>query len=410
MISQRKRNRDIGNKARFYVLKREQGDEYINPYNPHILRAWGANMDLQMVGSVYGAAQYVCHYMGKDEPKELRQLISRNLEKLPEHCTQKSRLLKIGNTLISHRILSAQEAVYRTTGLHLRGSSRGTIFVNTGRPHKRTRVIKSTRKLREMDGGDTDVFESGLYERYAARPLGDPFDNMSLAHFAVWYATSKPPSTFGMSTRAQPRYKLQGNSGWIYLRRKQACLRVPTLTPEANGDDYYYHLLMLYLPWHNETVDLLGSHATAKQSFVSNNDRLLVLGGDQASFAAEVERATCQLRALNQFGDTVYAPIAPRAAQQNMEMENEGAGPDPIYYDEALLAHNHSSALTSDQQGVGEVNYLASDDYLADADDDRTVRAMGQRRMTDADYHRKVDSLNESQCLAFQKVLNYTTA
>ena len=135
-----------------------------------------------------------------------------------------------------------------------------------------------------MDGGDTDVFESGLYEHYAARPLGDPFDNMSLAHFAVWYATSKPPST-----RAQPRYELQGNSGWIYLRRKQACLRVPTLTLEANGDDYYYHLLMLYMPWRNETVDLLGSHAMAKQSFVSNNDRLLVLGGDQASFAAEVE-------------------------------------------------------------------------------------------------------------------------
>ena len=67
----------------------------------------------------------------------------------------------------------------------------------------------------------------------------------------------------------------------------QACLRVPTLTPEANGDDYYYHLLMLYLPWR----------------WVSNNDCLLVLGGDQASFAAEV---TCQLRALNQFGDTVY--------------------------------------------------------------------------------------------------------
>ena len=110
-----------------------------------------------------------------------------------------------------------------------------------------------------------------------------------------------------------------------------------------------------------------------------------------------------KLRVLNQFGDTVYAPIAPGAAQRNMEMENEGAGPDPIYYDEALLAANHSGALTTDQQGVGEVNYLASDDYLADADDDRTVRTMGQRRMTDAEYHRKVDSLNESQRLAFQK-------
>ena len=60
-----------------------------------------------------------------------------------------------------------------------------------------------------MDGGDTDVFDSGLYKRYAARPLGDLFDNMSLAHFAVWYATSKAPSTFGTSSRAQPRYELQ---------------------------------------------------------------------------------------------------------------------------------------------------------------------------------------------------------
>ena len=72
-------------------------------------------------------------------------------------------------------------------------------------------------------------------------------------------------------------------------------------------------------------------------------------------------------------------------------MENEGAGPNPIYYDEVLLADNHSGALTTDQHGVGEVNYLASDDYLADADDDRTVRAMGKRRMTDAEYRQKVD-------------------
>ena len=97
-------------------------------------------MDLQMVGSTYGAAQYVYHYMCKDEPKELRQLISPTLEKISEICTQKSCLLKMGNTMISHHILSAKVAVYRMTGFHLSGSSRGTI-VNTGMPQKRTRVI-----------------------------------------------------------------------------------------------------------------------------------------------------------------------------------------------------------------------------------------------------------------------------
>ena len=68
-------------------------------------------MDLQIIRSVYGAAQCICHYMCKDEPKELAQLISHNLEKLLGNCTQNSRVLKIGNTLINHRILSAQEAV-----------------------------------------------------------------------------------------------------------------------------------------------------------------------------------------------------------------------------------------------------------------------------------------------------------
>ena len=65
-------------------------------------------MDIQMVGSVYGAAKYVCHYMYKDEPQELKQLISRKLDELPDGCNQRQRLLKIGNTLISHKILSAQ--------------------------------------------------------------------------------------------------------------------------------------------------------------------------------------------------------------------------------------------------------------------------------------------------------------
>ena len=38
-----------------------------------------------------------------------------------------------------------------------------------------------------MSTGDDDVFNAGPLERYQARPDGEPFDNMSLAHFSVWY-------------------------------------------------------------------------------------------------------------------------------------------------------------------------------------------------------------------------------
>ena len=87
-----KRNADVGNKARFYILKREVGAEMINPYNPDLLKAWRANMDIQVVGNVYGAAKYVCHYMCKDEPEQIKQQIARKLDELPENCSQRQKL------------------------------------------------------------------------------------------------------------------------------------------------------------------------------------------------------------------------------------------------------------------------------------------------------------------------------
>ena len=36
------------------------------------------------------------------------------------------------------------------------------------------------------------------------------------------------------------------------------------MTPESHGDNYYYHLLMLYLPWWQETEELLGEYSMAQ--------------------------------------------------------------------------------------------------------------------------------------------------
>ena len=86
---------------------------------------------------------------------------------------------------------------------------------------------------------------------------------MTLAHFAVWYNTVsgnyEDVENEGSSCHL-PRFHLQNNIGTIAQRRHQACLRVPIMTPESHGDNYYYHLLMLYLPWRQEAEDLLGEH------------------------------------------------------------------------------------------------------------------------------------------------------
>ena len=78
----------------------------INPYNPHLVLAWQANMDIQMVGSVFGAAMYVSHYICKDESQALKKVIADNLARILEEASVHSCLSKIGNTLLSHHQLS----------------------------------------------------------------------------------------------------------------------------------------------------------------------------------------------------------------------------------------------------------------------------------------------------------------
>ena len=74
---------------------------------------------------------------------------------------------------------------------------------------------------------DANLFQPGLFDRYAARPQEDEFEKMTLAHFSVWYdSVYRDDTPKGSSGRhIQPRFKLQGNLGWIKLRTKQACLR-----------------------------------------------------------------------------------------------------------------------------------------------------------------------------------------
>ena len=74
-------------------------------------------------------------------------------------------------------------------GLHLKGSSCATVFVAAIPKRQRTRLVRPSHQLRELDDGDINVFMHGLFDRYAARPTGAPFDSMTLVHFAVWYRT-----------------------------------------------------------------------------------------------------------------------------------------------------------------------------------------------------------------------------
>ena len=406
-----KTNADGGNKARFYVIKREPGAEMVNPYNEHLLRAWRANMDVQVVGSVYGVALYVTHYICKDESQALKQVIAERLASLQQDATVKQRLRKIGNTLLSHRQLSQQEAAFLVAGLHLKGSSRATVFVAAIPKHQRTRLVRPSHQLRELDNGDTNVFMHGLFDRYAARPTGAPFDDMTLAHFAVWYKTvggGEDDETEVTSGRL-PRFQLQNGMGTIAQRSRQACLRVPVMTPESHGDSYYYHLLMLYLPWRQETEDLLGEYNTAQEALLAKKDQLQFLNSEHGSFADEVQQAIQQLSNLqNTYGDNLYAPVAPNAVQETLDAVAQESEFDPLFDGDVNI--EEGALEINDNANHQETTAQENGDLQAALFDDTDNNILSRRRMTDAEYNNKVAGLNDSQRDAFDRVVQYNRA
>ena len=126
--------------------------------------------------------------------------------------------------------------------------------------------------------------------------------------------------------------------------------------------------------------------------FVANQDRLQVLNVEHASFADEVQRATQQLRAINQFGDNIYVPIAPSTAQVNLQLNEECAGLDPAYNQELYLDPELVNAVL-DQLGDGGVaNNGHINDHIGDFHDDVTANCLSRCCFTNAKFEESFQS------------------
>ena len=104
------------------ILKREPNECKINNYNPHVMLAWQANMDIQYVLNPYVCIMYVASYMMKRERAmgELLRTVAnenRSEELLSQHR-------KVGSAFLNHREVSAQEAVYRILSIPMKQLSR----------------------------------------------------------------------------------------------------------------------------------------------------------------------------------------------------------------------------------------------------------------------------------------------
>ena len=178
----------------------------------------------------------------------------------------KTQLRKVGSAFLTHREVSAQEAVYRILSLPMKQLSRSVVFVDTNPKHERIAVLKNPDMLTQLEDDDTNVFQKSLIDRYQHRP--QQLSSMCLAEFAATYATDYKPDD-SMTSDALPdvesdttstKITLTDGFGKMSKRKQQAVIRFRKHNRDTEPTNWYRAKLMLYYPWFDEQSDLLGGY------------------------------------------------------------------------------------------------------------------------------------------------------
>ena len=280
--------------GKFYETQRFFTDTWVNAYNPIILRHWRANMDIQLVGNAESCAFYVCKYICKAEPEELKEALHA-LFTNTEFTTidMRKRLLKIGACVLKKRRISAQEAVYRLGSMKLYQSSKQVITLNTLPPHRRMKLIKPKAQRDHLPLNCTDenlIFESNILDYYRKRPSN--LSVICLHDFASWYTRDSGPQR---PSAKLPRYKLQSPYNNIVFRRRQHNVIIKPSHVKQTTDDYYYSCLLLYLP-HTTENQLLIPFPSYKASFYNHFQDLDSSYKRCVVIASELEAAVRRIR------------------------------------------------------------------------------------------------------------------
>lgn len=149
-------------------------------------------MDIQYVLDGYACCCYIIDYINKSE-KGMSDIMQRILdEKRSGNVSLGKTLRSLGAAFHQNSELSAQEASYNILSIPMSKASEQCIFIPTGPPESRSRMLLSEAQLRELaqfDPSSTKIHVSGLLEHYQQRP--NQLENTTLSSFSAWYEFSK---------------------------------------------------------------------------------------------------------------------------------------------------------------------------------------------------------------------------
>ena len=327
----------LKSRKRVYTLPRKLEEAKINDYSPLLLYLWKANMDIQYIAeSSLSLTGYVTTYVTKAETSGLQDVWA----DLASSGTLYSRLWKFAKNCLKNREVGLYEACDLLVGDHLTEKSATVQFVNAKLPTKRPGKLKTYSELQKLSAADphsTDMFAPSLIDvHYPNRP--DRLSAMCLHDFSKhidWYHKDK-------------------NGAKTYRRlTKPRVVNHPVFDPnrKEQEEDYYYCLILLYVPFTDET-DLLLPGESAKQAFERiENDGLL----------AHHERLQKMLAASKK---RVHINHARKSGGEDQPTKDEEDGlqiigksryDEPLHLDDdvnPLDLHQRVSTLNTDQHRV----------------------------------------------------------
>ncbi|KAK0134798.1 OTU domain-containing protein 4 [Merluccius polli] len=163
---------NICSKKKSIVLKRNVTDIWVNQYNEDLLRAWNGNMDIQYVTDAFSVVVYILSYITKAE-QEMGLLLQRaQNEAMNGNLDAKSAFKQLGSVYLHNREVSAQEAVYRLTHMHLKECSRDVQFIPVGENLVRMSLplhMLQAKAQQEHCDDESSIWMTNVVERYTVR-------------------------------------------------------------------------------------------------------------------------------------------------------------------------------------------------------------------------------------------------
>ena len=363
-----------GNKV---ILKRDPSDCNINNYNPSVLLAWQANMDIQYVMDAYACVMYVASYMMKHEKSmgELLKNVATEVRTEELNC----QLRKVGTAFLTHREVSAQEAVYRILSMPMKHLSRSVVFVDTNPKNQRIAVLKSIDVLKQLDEEDTNVFEKSLVDRYQHRPHS--IQSMCLAEFAATYVVQHQKDNEEQSDvlpvneteTMSSQIVLSNGFGKMHQRKRQAVIRFRRYNKDSEPSNWHRAKLMLYFPWYNEQSDLLGGCATYEEHY--HNVVSVVVANEQKFTISNVEDADFDVENHPQH---MWDQLAPSTEESRVRSQEEG---------EESLTNTDQQDLTENSRILERGNAVIG----------RYESAANMKEIPPDEYRRMMRELNNNQ-------------